>query len=104
MEMSFRPFVYGLCDPLEPGHIRYVGMASMNESRPYVHAKLALRQTEKHSHLFHWIRKLKSEGRDYIIVKLEELQPGCRSEFVGYVESCYIDSLREIGHELTNVC
>lgn len=94
------PFIYGLVDPFEPDHIRYVGMA-MRERRPYEHATRAYQQ--RASHLVHWILKLHADGRNYQIRKLEELEPHTSRKFLGFVEQCYIASLRKIGHNLTNV-
>lgn len=96
------PFVYALVDPLEPKHVRYVGMASKHVVRPYDHAKEA-RRTKTHSHKLHWIRSIQAEGRDPDVLILEELSDGTSPTFLGFVESCYIKSLREIGHQLTNV-
>ncbi len=72
------------------------------EARPYEHAKKA-RKSIKHSHLFHWIRSLQSEGREPAVLILEELQEDTSRKFLGLVERMYIDSLRRIGHRLTNV-
>jgi hypothetical protein len=96
-----KPFIYALADPLELGHVRYVGMA-MKARRPYEHAKEARRST-KHSHLFHWIRLLQSEGREPAVLTFESLAEDSSRRFVGLVERMYIDSLRRIGHRLTNV-
>ena len=99
--MTVKPFVYGLVDPLDAGHVRYVGM-SFRAGRPLDHARNA-RGKMRSSHLMNWIRKLQTEGREYIVLVLEELPLDSRREFVGFVEKCYIKSLREIGHKLTNV-
>lgn len=96
------PFIYGLVDPLDPGNVRYVGMAPSKESRPFRHAQVALSTTVS-SYLYNWIRKLDREGRNYHVVLLEELPVGTSRRFLGFVEKCYIKSLREIGHQLTNV-
>jgi len=96
------PFVYGLVDPLEPKHVRYVGMTRVRVSRPFDHSRLA-RNEIKHSHLFHWIRSLHAEGREPSILLLEELSENSSRWLLGFVEKCYIKSLREIGHRLTNV-
>ena len=39
VKAEFRPFVYGLVDPLEPKHVRYVGMSGVRAERPSCHAK-----------------------------------------------------------------
>lgn len=98
----FCPLIYGLIDPLEPKHIRYVGMA-MKVGRSFEHAKNAKRLVSKHSYLFHWIRLLQAENREPAVLILEELSEDATRNFVGEVEKMYITSLREIGHKLTNV-
>lgn len=99
--MTHEPFVYGLYDPADVGHIRYVGMAPSNPSRPHAHARRARTSTDD-SHLLRWIRKIQAENREPSVLILEQL-PNCSGrEFLGFVESCYIDSLRKIGHRLTN--
>ena len=100
--MDFQPFIYGLVDPQDPGHVRYVGMAGVHESRPYAHAKWARRATGP-SYLLHWLQKLAAEGRKYEVIKLEELSPGTSREFLGQVERMYISALRLVGHKLTNL-
>lgn len=100
--VEFRPFIYGLVDPIDPRHIRYVGMASVRESRPLDHARNARCISAKATHLICWIRKLQFEGRDYQVVKLEQLAEVTSKKFLGFIESCYVKSLREIGHDLTN--
>jgi hypothetical protein len=100
--MPFHPFVYGLVDPAEPKHVRYVGMATVRAGRPLDHAKAARRSTEK-TYTFNWIRKIQAEGREPAVLILEELAEGASQEFVGFIESCYISSLKEIGHKLTNI-
>lgn len=99
---NFQPFVYGLCDPVEPGHVRYVGMAPSNPTRPYQHAKRARKDLADDSYLMHWIRKIQAEGREPSVMILEQLNEGIGRKFLGFVETCYIRSLREIGHRLTN--
>jgi hypothetical protein len=44
---EFRPFIYGLVDPLEPAHVRYVGMA-LQWKRPFAHAKRASKYYGNH--------------------------------------------------------
>jgi hypothetical protein len=103
MKSIFLPFVYGLVDPLEPGHIRYVGMASVRADRPLEHAKEARKLSTSPSYKINWIRKVQSEGREPAVVVLEELSEGSSQDLVGFCEKAYIKSLREIGHRLTNV-
>lgn len=99
---SFQPFVYGLYDPAEAGHIRYVGMAPSRPNRPYQHATYARKATTDGSHLMRWIHKIQAEGREPSVMTLEQLPIGTSRSFLGFVESCYIKSLRKIGHRLTN--
>lgn len=96
-----KPFIYGLVDPLEPKHVRYVGMA-MRASRPYDHAKEARSPKTESSYKINWIRSVHSEGRDYAVLKLEELAEGTSRSFLGEIEKMYIASLKAIGHHLTN--
>lgn len=95
------PFIYGLVDPLEPKHVRYVGMASTTPLRPYAHIKNA-KNNKKHSHLLHWVRKLTRENRQYDVIILEQLSDNTTRNFLGFVERCYVSSLCAIGHNLTN--
>lgn len=83
---NFRPFVYGLIDPLEPGHVRYVGMASVRASRPNEHAYLARKGSNGNPHLMNWIRKIQSEGREPTFLVLEQLSEGATKKFLGFVE------------------
>jgi hypothetical protein len=96
---EFRPFVYGLVDPLNLGHVRYVGMA-LQGKRPFAHAKRARKDSGNYPHVLNWIRSL--QGRDYTVLVLEELPAGSRRRFVGAIETMYITSLKAIGHDLTN--
>ena len=100
--MTFKPFVYGLIDQAEPSHVRYVGMAPSNPNRPYSHAKRARKDMTVDSHLMRWVRKIQAEGREPSVMILEELAEGTTRNFLGFVETCYIKSLRAIGHRLTN--
>ena len=99
--MEYRPFIYALFDPAEQGHMRYVGMAPSRAYRPYDHVKRAKKGIDD-SHLMRWIKKIQAEGREPSVLILEELSEGTTRNFCGFVESCYIKSLREIGHKLTN--
>lgn len=96
-----KPFIYALVDPLDAGHVRYVGM-SFRQGRPLDHARNARQGSTSNPHLMNWIRKMQTEGREYAVLILEELPSGAQREFVGFVEQCYIKSLREIGHRLVN--
>ena len=85
-----------------PGHVRYVGMAT-KVGRPYAHAGCARRGSHVNPHLMNWIRVLQADGREPSFLVLEELREGASRQLLGFVEKCYIKSLREIGHRLTNV-
>ncbi len=100
--MTHIPFVYGLYDPADAGHIRYVGMAPTNPSRPYRHAVNAREKKDADSYLMRWICKIQAEGREPAVTILETLNETTGRAFLGFVESCYIKSLRAIGHQLTN--
>lgn len=94
-------FIYALIDPIDQQHIRYVGMSLSNSLRPYEHAKIA-RKSTRQSYLLHWIRSLHANGREPKVLILEELSYCSSRAFLGFIESCYIKSLRSIGHHLTN--
>lgn len=87
---DFQPFVYGLVDPAEVGHIRYVGMATANKYRPLGHLQEARRASSPLTYKVNWIRLLLAEGRKPAVLVLEELPTGTSTEFVGFIESCYI--------------
>jgi hypothetical protein len=102
MKKDFAPFVYGLYDPAEAGHIRYVGMAGTRPERPYDHAIVA-RRSKKNSYLLNWIRQVQAGEREPAVLVLEQLNAGASLKFVGEIEKMYISSLRRIGHRLTNI-
>lgn len=65
-----RHLIYGLVDPREPEHVRYIGRSSSGHKRPRAHggaAKLAADPTYKGN----WIRSLLAEGIMFDIVVLE---------------------------------
>jgi hypothetical protein len=101
--VEFQPFVYGLVDPIEPGHVRYVGMAPVRACRPQEHAKEARRANAQSTPKINWIRSIQREGRNPSMIELERFGVGASQQFVGLVEKLYIDALRKIGHRLTNV-
>jgi hypothetical protein len=96
-----KPFIYALVDPIESRHVRYVGMA-MKAGRPHQHARCARSTRTKATYQINWIRKLQAEGREPAVLVLEELSETSSRRFVGLIERMYIDSLRRIGHKLTN--
>jgi hypothetical protein len=96
------PFIYGLYDPRDAGHIRYVGMAFQTK-RPIEHGFEAMKSETSENPRITWIRGLLDEGEVYDVEILEQLEEGCSRHFVGLVEQMYIRALRKIGHKLTNV-
>lgn len=101
--MNTQPFVYALVDPAEPGHVRYVGLTIGYTGRPFSHARSARKLMTPDSYCVNWIRSIQSEGREPSILILEELAEGTSRSLLGFVEQCYIKSLRELGHRLTNL-
>ncbi len=100
---QFRPYIYALSDPREPGLIRYVGMSTYKESRPLDHWYEAKNpKTARFTHKQNWIRELQREKLKYVVMKLEEFQPNASPSFVGKIEMIYIQTLRSQGHKLTN--
>ena len=106
-QINFKPCVYGLVDPNEPGHVRYVGLARQ-PNRPFSHAQEA-RRSSRSSWKLNWIRSIQAVGREPAVIVLEELSFGrlsssnASSGLLGFVESSYIASLKSIGHRLTNL-
>lgn len=96
------PFIYALIDPLEPEHIRYVGMTMVRYKRPWEHDKEARRKNFKHTHLIHWVRKLQEEGRKYDVLLLQKFSTGAATEDVQAAERHHIKALGDAGHILTN--
>jgi hypothetical protein len=99
---TYRPFIYGLVDPDDIGHIRYVGMAPSRATRPYDHATAARKERTKDTHQIRWIRKLQAAGRDYLVTILEETPQGTDRVVLGARETHWILTLRGHGHRLTN--
>ena len=78
-------------------------MTNKNPKRPYDHASKARKGSARLPYLMNWIRVVQSEGREPVVLVLEEFSQGASSGLVGFVEQCYIKSLRAIGHRLCNV-
>ena len=74
---------------------------ALRPRRPLAHAREARRST-KSTHKLNWIRALLADGREPSFIVLQGLVEGTSRGFLGFVESCYIKSLKEIGHKLTN--
>mgnify|MGYP001576037036 CR=1 FL=1 len=100
---DFRPFIYGLVDPADPGHVRYVGMSRANARRPFNHAKDALKGRHVNAYLSNWILKIQTDGREPKPLVLEEFAQGTSGRFIGLIETYYIKALRDLGHKLTNI-
>ena len=94
------PFIYALVDPLEPDHIRYIGLATRTD-RPYVHADEALR-SDVTTHKLTWIRKLLINKRMYSVNILEELLNNISREDLCNAEKRHIAEKKSLGHDLTN--
>lgn len=101
--VPFRPFIYGLVDPLDPMHVRYVGMASVHPNRPFKHAQVARRANAMSSYQRSWVRNLQSHGREPAVLILEELPQHSSRQLLGLIERIYIDVLKRVGHRLTNM-
>ena len=99
--MNFKPCIYALVDPLELGHIRYIGLTTI-ERRFEGHAKEARNFPDRQTHKLHWIRKLQSENRTYNIVRLEEFSIGVPEELLFIAEQYHIAQHKKDGHILTN--
>jgi hypothetical protein len=97
-----KPFIYALADPLEPDHIRYVGMTMRRPKRPYEHARAARLKKFKVCHLNHWIHKLWADGREYIVRILEMFPEGTPANDVGVAERRHIKAAWDAGNSLTN--
>ena len=100
---TYHPFIYGLVDPDDIGHIRYVGMAPRHANRPYEHAAAARKERTLVTYQIKWVRKLQAEGRDYLVTILEEVPCGTTRVALGERETHWILTLREQGHRLTNL-
>lgn len=75
-------------------------MAVTYAERPRYHAKEAQNSSAPSTYKINWIRSL--QNYEYDVIILEELPEGTGRAFLGMVESFYIQSLSEIGHQLTN--
>ncbi len=96
------PFIYALVDPIEPEHIRYIGMTMCRSRRPYDHAKAARLKRFKPCHVMHWVQKLQAEGRIYDVILLEQFSKDVSVDDVRNAEIRHIKLARDAGHILTN--
>lgn len=97
---DFLPMIYGLVDPLEPDHVRYVGKTKA-PTRPRGHQYEAL-SADYHTHKIHWILKLLSEGRTYDIITIKQHPSDVSDDDLNTSEIFYIAKYRSEGHRLTN--
>ena len=97
---KFLPMIYGLVDPLESEHVRYIGKTRVKE-RPRGHEKEAL-VVDYHTHKIHWILSLLVEGRTYDVITIEQHLITISDEDLNLSEKFYIAKYRSEGHALTN--
>lgn len=96
--------IYGLIDPNEVEHIRYVGTTIDIDARFRSHIKRpfvrdsAGRFMEKHTHKNAWVRKLAKEGRVPELLLIEFVPENVRRD----KEHEWIILLKADGHKLTN--
>ena len=97
---KFLPMIYGLVDPLESEHVRYIGKTRVKE-RPRGHEKEAL-VVDYYTHKIHWILSLLVEGRTYDVITIEQHLITISDEDLNLSEKSYIAKYRSEGHALTN--
>lgn len=92
-----RFLIYGLVDP-RTCNIRYVGKSTRGLKRPRKHSTpSALKRN--HTRCGNWIRSLKNQGLQYVIIVLEE----CPSnDTLSDLERFWIASIRATGADLLN--
>jgi len=90
-------FIYGLYDPAEPMHIRYIGQTSKGEDRPlkHIYRPPVVCTTHKEK----WLNVVFSEGRqpDWVYIDFAE----DKTE-LDIKECRFIKKFKEAGHHLTN--
>jgi len=90
--------IYGLFDPREPAHIRYVGKTVNLKARINAHKGSASRGVK--NHVYNWVRKLANDGVNFTYKVLEVIPAGgCWEDRERY----WIYYYRELGHGLTNI-
>ena len=97
----FKPCIYGLADPLEPEKIRYIGKARRSW-RMKTHATETRNHPEYKTHKHNWIRKLQTEGRDYIVIILKEFEEDISDDLLYTHEVHFIAKYKVENHDLTN--
>lgn len=93
--MKAKRLIYGLVDP-RTLLVRYIGLSSHGLARPAKHRYAA--SLRRKSHKNHWIKALRAEGLDYIIVVLEE-----SPQDLNATEIWWIAYGRACGWPLTNL-
>src|SRR3990167_761993 len=92
------PFIYGLFDPAEPKHIRYVGMTETDPERPYSHYK-----STYNPRIVAWVRRLREQGRGYEVRILESFLAGVARQDICEAECDFIALARQRGDDLLNL-
>jgi hypothetical protein len=94
-------YIYALYDPREPEQVRYIGQTRNGTRRPASYARAGRWNCTKKSqtHLFHWIRKIQSEGTDPAWKIIKE----CTADELDHWETTLIAEHRANGHPLTNM-
>ena len=95
--MEYQFIIYGLVDP-GTKEVRYVGKSSYGLKRPKEHFKPSNYLTQQ-NHKAHWIKKLKSEGKQPDIVVLKT---ATSEEELNQLEINTIKYYRDQGLKLTN--
>ena len=93
-------FIYGLFDPREPEHIRYIGKTNKNRlySRMFMHKKTVKYENDNNNHRINWMKKLHNANIEFQYIILEE----CFSYNWKEKEQYWIKKSKEEGHILTN--
>jgi len=93
-------YIYGLFDPREPEHIRYVGKSNADRirGRIHTHKKSVLYEKSKVNYRLNWLKKLEKQQVkfEYRIIEV------CTSLNWQEKERYWIKKLKEEGHKLTN--
>lgn len=92
-------YIYGLVDPREPDHIRYVGKSNNPTRRLSKHIRGAMNYVGHNWPKEHWIRELSREGANpehRVLLKVGR-------DHWEYYEKHLIEKLPEKDHELLNI-
>ena len=99
------PFIYALVDPVEPQHIRYIGISTKSHLRPFTHEGEARRASpgSKFDTCAHrWINKIKEEGRMFIVLTLIEFPDTTSRKEMFRAEKNAIRCAARAGHKILN--